>query len=275
MKQRKPVIDKSKASEDLHYMRLMALLQELVRDHGRKRAAAILGVDRRTLDAGLDERVLSRRMRTALDRALRSGVGSAPASERDHDDELEGRLKDIRGRVETLEESVSKGLAAVRGDVKALRNELAQVVRRAATLEPGGAVGVSADGQDAGTQPTRMPGVRREFPDLVTLEPAYDDEEVFGEFWHLIVEWRGLKETHPNRGKGLDWLTTEERFLALELTLLEKHGLTLPPETYPLRGLERSAQTNWRRAALSDTRRALRKAERLRKVRRVLTFGLW
>ena len=97
MKQRKPVIDKNKASEDLHVVRLMVLLQELVRDHGRKRAAAILGVDRRTLDAGLDERVLSRRMRTALDRALRSGVGSAPASERDHDDELEGRLKDSRG----------------------------------------------------------------------------------------------------------------------------------------------------------------------------------
>ena len=77
MRQRKPVIEKNRAIEDLHLVRLMALLQELVRDHGRKRAAAILGVDRRTLDAGLDERVLSRRMRTALDRALRSGVGSA------------------------------------------------------------------------------------------------------------------------------------------------------------------------------------------------------
>ena len=137
MKQRKPVIEKNRAVEDLHYVRLMALLQELVRDHGRKRAAAILGVDRRTLDAGLDERVLSRRMRTALDRALRSGVGSAPASERDHDDELEGRLKDTEGRVEALEESVSKGLAAVRGDVKALRDELAQFMRRGAHRDAG------------------------------------------------------------------------------------------------------------------------------------------
>ena len=81
MKQRKPVVDRSRDIEDFHYVRLMALLQELVRDHGRKRAAAILGVDRRTLDAGLDEQVLSRRMRTALDRALRSGVGSAAASD--------------------------------------------------------------------------------------------------------------------------------------------------------------------------------------------------
>ena len=63
----------------------------------------------------------------------------------------------------------------------------------------------------------------------------------------------------------------EERFLALELALLEEHGMTLPPETYPLRGFERSGQVNWRRTALSDTRRALRKAELLGR----LTFGLW
>ena len=109
----------------------------------------------------------------------------------------------------------------------------------------------------------------------MTLEPADDDAEVFGEAWPLIVEWRGLKESHPNQGKVLDWLTTEERFLSVELALLQEHGLTLPPETYPLRGLERSSQVNWRRTALFDTRRALRKAELLRKVRRVLTFGLW
>ena len=267
MKQRKPVIDRSRDIEDFHYVRLMALLQELVRDHGRKKAAAILGVDRRTLDAGLDERVLSRRMRTALDRALRSGVGSAPASERAQDDELEGRLKDIRGRVEALEESVSKGLAAVRGDVKALRGELAQMVRR------GAPIGAEPEAEDG--KPGRASSARREFSDLVTLEPADDDAEVFGEAWPFIVEWRGLKESHPNQGKGLDWLTTEERFLSLELALLEEHGLTLPPETFPLRGLERREQTSWRRTALFDTRRALRKAELLRKVRRFLTFGLW
>ena len=48
MKQRSPVIE----GRELADMRLMALLRELERDHGRKKAAAILGVDRRTLDAG-------------------------------------------------------------------------------------------------------------------------------------------------------------------------------------------------------------------------------
>ena len=41
--------------------------------------------------------------------------------------------------------------------------------------------------------------------------------------------------------------------LAVELALLEEHGLTLPPETYPLKGLDRSSQVNWRRKALEDT----------------------
>ena len=72
--------------------------------------------------------------------------------------------------------------------------------------------------------------MRREYPDLATREPADDDGEIFGEAWPLIVEWRGLKDTHPNEGKGLEWLVAQERLLELELALLEEHGMTLPPE---------------------------------------------
>ena len=74
MNQRNPVI----GGRELVDMRLMALLRELERDHGRRKAAAILGVDRRTLDAGLDDGVLSRRMRGALDRALLSRAWALP-----------------------------------------------------------------------------------------------------------------------------------------------------------------------------------------------------
>ena len=49
------------------------------------------------------------------------------------------------------------------------------------------------------------------FPELVTLEPAGDDEDVFGAAWPLVQEWRKLKDTHPSRGRGLDWLRVEER----------------------------------------------------------------
>ena len=61
----------------------------------------------------------------------------------------------------------------------------------------------------------------------------------------------------------------------MELTLLEEHGMTLPPEKQPLRGLDRSGQVNWRRTALYDTRRALKRQELLRWARSVLTMGLW
>ena len=91
----------------------------------------------------------------------------------------------------------------------------------------------------------------------------------------MIQEWRGLKETHTSRGKGLEWLRVEERLLSVELALLEEHGLTLPPETYPLKGLDRSSQVNWRRKALEDARKARKRRELLAWLLRPLTPGRW
>ena len=61
-----PGIDKSKSIEDLHHLRLMALLDEQVRDKGPRRAAADLGVDHRTLTGSLKSGQLSRRMQVVL-----------------------------------------------------------------------------------------------------------------------------------------------------------------------------------------------------------------
>ena len=253
---------------DMHDLRRMALLQKLARDHGRRKAAAILGVDRRTLDAGLDEGGLSRRMRGTLDRALRASEDE----QRDHDDDLERRLNDASRRLDELGAEWRDGLRAVVEDLRALREEQGQLTRIVDKLEAGQDAG---EGKGAASQPKRRTSIRREFPDLVTLEPAEGDEEVFGDAWPLIVEWRELKATHPDEGKSLSWLRTEERFLAVELGLLEDHGMTLPPETYPLQGFDRNAQTNWRKTALYDTRVAIRKREMLRWARRACTLGLW
>ena len=276
MKQRGPVIQGSREVADMHNLRLMALLQELERDHGRKKTAELLGVDRRTLDAGLDEGVLSRRMRAALDRALQYGVGSAAAEQRDRNDEIEDRLRELEGKVEEQGKEMRVKHRALEDAIRARREEHAQDHRKLEKMLTGletgrgGQDGEKANG--AGTQSKKGSMLRREFPDLVTLEPAPDDEEVFGEVWPLIVDWRELKAVHPDEGRSLSWLRTEERFLALELTLLEEHGLTLPPETFPLRGFDRNGQVNWRKTALSDTRRALKKRELLN----TLTFRrLW
>ena len=247
-------------------MRLLALLRELARDHGRKKATAMLGVERRTLDAGLDEGVLSRRMRRALDRALQSGWGSASAEQRDRNGRLEERLTDMEGAVDGLAKEVRRRLASIEGVVETLR----RVDGPGGGPRPAGVDGLEASAPDQGGQSPVRTRVRREYPDLVTQEPADDDKEVFGDAWPLIVEWRELKDSHPNEGRGIAWLTAHERLLKVELSLLEEYGMTLPPEKQPLRGLDRSGQTSWRRTALFDTRRERKKVELLRR----LTFGL-
>ena len=276
MEPKKDVVEKGRSVRDMHHLRLMSLLQELERDNGRKKAAEVLGVDRRTLDASLDEGVLTRRIRGALEKALQSGVGSAAAEQRDRNDRLADRLEDLEGGFEELGKEIRENNRASEDRDRAIREEMAQGFRQRereqAERRTAGDAGDEAKANGAGPQPRRRATLRREYPDLVTLEPAEDDEDVFGEVWPLIVEWRELKAVHPDEGKSLSWLRTEERFLALELTLLEGHGLTLPPATFPLRGFDRNGQVNWRKTALSDTRRALRKRELLH----TLTFGvLW
>ena len=138
-----PGIDRSGSIEDLHHLRLMALLDEQVRDKGVRRAAADLEVDHRTLAASLESGQLSRRMRTALDRALLAGGGSPAREQQARNDELADRLETVETQVKEVGEEAGRGLAAVQGEVQALRNEhgqaLERVESRLARVEEGGA----------------------------------------------------------------------------------------------------------------------------------------
>ena len=268
-------IEDSRDVENVYHMRLMALLKELVRDKGYKGAARVLELDQRTVAESAKTGQLSRRVRQALERALQEGVGSAAARQRERNEKLEERVEALEKGHEAHEkghDSLGKELrsrvAAVEGRVEALRRDGAQGT--GAGHAGAGPSQAESGASDAGRKPPPRPRLRREYPDLVTLEPAEDDEEVFGEAWPMIVEWRELKDVHPNEGKGLDWLRTEERFLALELALLEDHGMTLPPARFPLRGFDRNGQVNWRQTALFDTRRAIRMRDLLNR----LSFGL-
>ena len=261
-------IDSSKDVENVYHMRLMALLKELVRDKGYKGAARVLELDQRTVAECARTGQLSRRVRQALERALQEGVGSAAARQRERNEKLESRVETLeKGHAalakdyDALGKEVRRRVAAVEGRVEALKRSDAQGT--GAGHAGAGPSRSESGGSDAGGKPPSTTRERREYPDLVTLEPAEDDEEAFGGAWPMIVEWRELKDVHPNDGKSLGWLRTEERFLALELALLEDHGMTLPPARFPLRGFDRNGQVNWRQTALFDTRRALRKRELL------------
>ena len=271
-------------AEEEYVLRLRALLHDLVRKKGRIEAAKELGLDPRTVGACMDGEGMSWRVREALEMGLQEGAGSAAARQRKRNDALERRM-------EKLEKELHEGLDAVMGEIGKLREDQDQkwesLERRLARREtqqdnrresPSSAEDPSA----TGPTPEEAPSVakpsakakfpKRLYPELVTKEPAPDDEEVYGAAWPLIKEWRRLWKTHTGVGKGLAWLETEERVRELEVAMLEEHGLTLPPEKQPLHGLWRSAQLNWRKETLHEVRRAVAWRHLLRKV---LTCGLW
>ena len=276
MKTNQHGIENSRDVENVYHMRLMALLQELVREKGYKGAARALEIDHRTVAVSHKTGELSRRARNALERALQEGVGSAAARQRERNEKLEERVTRLEGEVEGLGKEIRRRLAAVEREIRNLRQADAEGKGPAIQGGPQESPGPPVTGASRFRRwPPSRPVLKREYPDLATRDPAPDDEEVFGEAWPLIMEWRGLKDTHPIDGKGLAWLAEEENLLEVELALLEEHGMTLPPERQPLRGFDRNGQIRWRRTALHDTRRARARRELLRWARRVLTLGIW
>ena len=271
-------IEDSKDVENMYHMRLMTLLQELVRERGYKGAARVLEIDQRTVAESATTGKLSRKAREALERALQGGVGSAAARQRERNDRLEEELKGLKGEVDALGKETRRRMAALERGMEQLRPEDDVGTETTGAGQTGaGPTRTQAERSETGTpgrneKPPVRPWVRRDYPDLVTFEPAEDDKDVFGDVLPLIVEWRELKAVHPIQGRGLDWLVEREHLLEMELTLLEEHDMTLPPEKQPLRGLDRRGQTSWRKSALHDTRRARARSELLRDV---LTLRLW
>ena len=62
----------------------------------------------------------------------------------------------------------------------------------------------------AGLRPKKPFRLPRLDPEVVTEKPAEDDEEVYGEAWPLVEEWRLRRADHPHRGRSLSWLVTED-----------------------------------------------------------------
>ena len=282
-------MERSRNVEDLHHLRLMALLHELVRERDLKGAAEALGLDPRTLSASMERGALSGLAQVALERWLLAEGDRAAAQARDEVRELAGRVDGVEQRVDGLAEEVGSALAEVQRGAEAdagqpggeQSRELQRLERRMDRLESAGGVGA---GRAGGPQATgagrravnaRTAASSRRYPDLVTRDPDADDKEVFGNAWPLIQEWRELWKDHPDRVRGSRWLDNEARILELELAMLEEHGLTLPPEMEPLRGLERNAQLGWRRRALEVTEKKLARRRALGRLRRGITLGLW
>ena len=267
--------------EELRRIRLVGFLRELVRQQGTMATARLLEIDYKTLKRSLDAGRVTPHVADALegltedgddgetgpDRQLVAGlpVPEGPGALRpvaevvgeDHDDRLDDGSDDgDDGADDAIEEPPAEGRAEP----------------ESANAAPAKPVAPPVAGLGA---PRQSKPLRRRYPELVSGEPAEDDAAVYGDAWPLVQQWRRLWDGHPRRGRGRSWLTTRERLLELELALLEEHGLTLPPETEPLRGFARRGQTRWRETALARTRRALRRRRMLHWLLRKITLGRW
>lgn len=172
MSDREPILEKSRRVEDVQHLRLMTLLDEMVRDKGVMRAARELEVNYRTLTTALETGRLSRRMRGTLEKALLEGGGSPAAEQRQRSDALEERFTGLEGAVREMGGELNRGLAAVGDEVKTLRGRVERLERRQTLRE----------GDDGNQESQAAPPVntttpvsryipRREFPELAPWNP--------------------------------------------------------------------------------------------------------
>ena len=120
-------IEDSRDVANVYHLRLMTLLQELVRDKGYQGAARVLEIDQKTVTESARTGVLTRRVRQALERGLQEGVGSAAARQRERNDRLEERVQQLEEGHKALGKEVRRRLSAVEGEVGASRGENTKV----------------------------------------------------------------------------------------------------------------------------------------------------
>ncbi len=275
-------------SEQPYEGRLRAFLHELVAEQGRMRAADALGVNYKTLARALDEPgPLKVRLREALlTKALERGAALPPtatpapsddggAGSEAPPDGIDGTAGEVRGATDAVQ--------ALADTVEQLRHEhgerLADSEQQLTAVETprsGGAPAPDRGAPRIAVRPTSAP-VRppTASPTVVTEEAGPDDERAYGPAWPLVEEWRAVRARHPAAGRGVDWLRDGERLRELEIALIGNHELALPPQSYRWDGLTRRAQLRWRERTLERVRGERRRAQWLRRLRRLLTLGIW
>ena len=252
--------------ESLHSVRLTALLHDLMKE-GKLEAAQLLGVNHKTLTAALDSGVLTPRLSDALEKVLLSRELEALEKVREQVEDMGGRVEAMEKQARSVPGEIEE---AVRGEVERHMVEWTRTVGKA--MHPG--EGESPDAEDDGGSPPRRL-FRTTSPSVITMRPQPGDEDIFGDAWPLVDEWRELRESHPPEGGGLPWLEDEERLRELEIALVGEHGLTLPPDTDPWDSLGRRTQVRWRTQTLERVRRERVLAQIRRRIRRILTLGRW
>ena len=267
--------DASRSLDSLCETRLMVLLRDMIDAEDGGKAAQTLGVSYRTLGRAVESGRLTPRLSAALRTHLLLGGGSAAAQQRERVDALEKGLAE-------LADELREGLRNLVGEVKALREERARamrhVERRLVALESG------RTGLETPPQPVAEPDQGRKYvpprtyPLLVTMEDEDGEERVYGDATKVIVDWRRARAEFreiARTGTTLARTEAQERALTLEIALIEKYGLTLPPASYPWDQFDRRDHLRERKRDLDRVRVERNRALVRRWLRRVLTFNQW
>ena len=136
----------------------------------------------------------------------------------------------------------------------------------------------SPTGAEGESGPKRRYVRPRTYPQLVTPEAEPDEDLVYGDATPVIVEWRRVRAEFLKTlktGATLDRTEVQEPMLELEIAIVEEHGLTLPPASFPWDEFDRRDKV-WERTQDLKRVRAERNRALLRRwLRRVLTLRLW
>ena len=273
------VQDRSRSLEGQRDMRLMVLLRELTEKHGGQKTAELLGVSYRSLSRAFEAGRPHRLLRDALERHLLMGGGAAAAKQREQVQTLEQRVeslevdkRDAGSIVEGLLERMREDLQGLREGLEEHANAIRQLERRLAGLEA--QRGLEAERHQVASRPAAVPA-RRVYRELVTLEPEAGEERVYGDATPLVVEWRRARSEFLAAEDKVTKLRAEERLRALEIAMIGEHGMTLPPATHPWDRLQRRDELQRRILAQEEGSWERARAQWFRRLRRVLTFGLW
>ncbi len=278
------IMEKGDSMEEMSDQRLIALLRELVKQRGVRGAATTLKIDPRTVAASMEGGSLSWRVREAMERGLRSEVGTG-ASQREGNDSQEQRIEHVERRMEALEKEARSAQEAdtaeawtevdrrLDGFAQALREMNGRLTRleQAKEKEP---EDVEPRAVDSRREARRVYHSSYFGFGVISKEPHPGEELSYGPGMPLVEEWRQLNKEREV-GTKLTQAKTRERIMELEIAMLAEYKLTLPPGSSPLDDFTRGAELDWRERALENIQRERAQRALLRWVRRVCTLGLW
>lgn len=272
-------------SEDV----LLMLFDRLVREQGAVKAGELLGINYRTVAKVKTTRQLTPYITNALEMFMLSEANPVIQRLVTQVDELQGHVASLRA----WDKEFATAVEAMKSESEASQGALLKLVRATARkvdkLESlakhpsksvnrgdGGKIAASPklDGSKEPQQTTKW-FPRRTYPQMVTKEPAEDDEYVYKEAWPVVQEWREVSGGHRYKGKTLTWMKRHERLLELEARLLDEFQLTLPPARHPIDREWRRKLLRWNEDDLRSIRGRIVRRLMLRWVRRILTLGLW